>query len=358
MSAQPRKLEGGCHCRAVRYTLTIPDGSERLVAGYCHCDDCRLTTGFYCALFADIEPGWLSFSEQSKASITSYKSSDRVVRTFCSKCSTTLTYTSTVFGHELSVPTLDVQDDWKHGVREVVRVKAHNFVSDTTAGGVSTIFDDGLPRYVHGSRGDKWSPPSVSAVPQTVEDETGDEIRGGCHCSGVTFKIQRPPLDYTKDPDLVNWVATGRKFTALHCVCNDCRLAPGTPFFTWSYVPHKLIHFTRDDTLRIRVSNPTKNVLRRFCGTCGCHLFTNIDDGRAYWDVSAAVLEQPKAERWITLTSRFPTSEDRTSLAEGGKNAQCWFASERLWHESSGAKFDPELVEELKRGLERAPIYT
>src|SRR5580693_1935208 len=41
MSAEPFLLTGGCHCRALRYTLTAPP----LGAYVCHCTDCQSLSG-------------------------------------------------------------------------------------------------------------------------------------------------------------------------------------------------------------------------------------------------------------------------------------------------------------------------
>ena len=41
MGAEPFLLTGGCHCRALRYTLTAPP----LGAYVCHCTDCQSLSG-------------------------------------------------------------------------------------------------------------------------------------------------------------------------------------------------------------------------------------------------------------------------------------------------------------------------
>jgi hypothetical protein len=72
-------LEGGCHCRAVRYRVTAPADE----AGYCHCRDCQLTSG--APVLA-----WATFPIDAFAIIAAapanYRSSAQGTRQFCGGC--------------------------------------------------------------------------------------------------------------------------------------------------------------------------------------------------------------------------------------------------------------------------------
>ena len=136
-------LRGGCSCRAIRYKIDIPPASERPFRPppdnleqlpfilFCHCDDCRRATaglvlsGIYTPTsmvtvsllscspltpsrvsshnFADREENdarreWIPASEvfapgtaPEDSFLTTYKSSEKVYRTFCRRCGTPLT---------------------------------------------------------------------------------------------------------------------------------------------------------------------------------------------------------------------------------------------------------------------------
>ena len=77
--------DGGCLCGDVRYRVT---GSPR--SGLiCHCVSCRRAAGAQSV-------AWLTFPSEvfsfTSGEPTRYRSSAEVVRTFCGRCGTTLTY--------------------------------------------------------------------------------------------------------------------------------------------------------------------------------------------------------------------------------------------------------------------------
>lgn len=78
---------GGCLCGAVRYRAT----KAPKWASYCHCSMCRKATG---APFA----GFVEFPENSfewtKGQSSQYQSSNGVIRRFCGKCGSSLTFES------------------------------------------------------------------------------------------------------------------------------------------------------------------------------------------------------------------------------------------------------------------------
>jgi hypothetical protein len=98
-------LEGGCHCRAVRYRIA----GEPQRAGLCHCADCRGTAG------APVV-GWAVFRKeqvQSTGEVATYASSADGRRQFCPRCGTGLFYLNDVMFDglvDVQIATLDDPD--------------------------------------------------------------------------------------------------------------------------------------------------------------------------------------------------------------------------------------------------------
>jgi len=93
--------EGGCLCGAVRYRV---DG-ESLARALCHCRTCRLASGAPSV-------AWVVFRSSDFAFIaaqpTIFHSSPGVVRTFCGKCGTPLTYQRTANPDTIDVTTVSL----------------------------------------------------------------------------------------------------------------------------------------------------------------------------------------------------------------------------------------------------------
>ncbi|MFQ5609499.1 MAG: GFA family protein [Woeseiaceae bacterium] len=73
------RATGGCLCGAVRYEV---HGKLRKVV-YCHCEQCRKTTGHFVAATA-VQAGDLKVTEDS--GLAWYESSDIAKRGFCDRC--------------------------------------------------------------------------------------------------------------------------------------------------------------------------------------------------------------------------------------------------------------------------------
>ena len=77
--------EGGCHCGAIRYSLS----GEPRHSSVCHCESCRRTTG-------GLATAWLGYPTESltveQGEPKSYNSSGGVERRFCGACGTSLFY--------------------------------------------------------------------------------------------------------------------------------------------------------------------------------------------------------------------------------------------------------------------------
>ena len=90
-------LEGGCHCRAVRYRVS---GAFEHVA-LCHCSDCRGHSGAPAVAWAAVKGDQLEVGGK----LTTYASSEHGRRQFCPGCGTGLFYIN-----EASLPGLvDIQ---------------------------------------------------------------------------------------------------------------------------------------------------------------------------------------------------------------------------------------------------------
>lgn len=78
-------LEGGCHCGAIRYTLS----GEPMHHALCHCTDCRRASGAPMV-------GWAMFQEDAltvtQGQPQEYASSEHGRRYFCANCGTGLFY--------------------------------------------------------------------------------------------------------------------------------------------------------------------------------------------------------------------------------------------------------------------------
>ena len=94
-------VEGGCLCGAVRYRVN--GGS--LARALCHCRTCRLASGAPSV-------GWVVFRSSDFALTSeppiSFQSSPGVIRTFCGKCGTPLTYQRTAKPDTIDVTTVSL----------------------------------------------------------------------------------------------------------------------------------------------------------------------------------------------------------------------------------------------------------
>jgi hypothetical protein len=79
------QIDGGCLCGAVRYQAS---GAAYGIT-HCHCRTCRRASGAPLVTWAGFDSDKFNFTQGQPAS---YRSSEKVVRTFCSRCGTALTY--------------------------------------------------------------------------------------------------------------------------------------------------------------------------------------------------------------------------------------------------------------------------
>ncbi|WP_131195773.1 GFA family protein [Lichenihabitans psoromatis] len=96
-------MEGGCLCGAVRYVF---DG-EPINSGLCHCESCRRTASAPRLAFV----GVLSeVFRLTKGAPVEYASSVGVIRSFCGRCGSPLTYRRDDAAGDLDVMTVSLDD--------------------------------------------------------------------------------------------------------------------------------------------------------------------------------------------------------------------------------------------------------
>jgi len=101
-----KPITGGCLCGSVRYGGANPP--ERSIL--CHCSTCRRASGFHALGLVTVARKRFQFTAASPAE---YRSSVSVVRTFCSKCGTPLTYSHEGWPDEiaLTISSLETPSD-------------------------------------------------------------------------------------------------------------------------------------------------------------------------------------------------------------------------------------------------------
>ncbi|MFO0996599.1 MAG: GFA family protein [Alphaproteobacteria bacterium] len=83
-------------------------------------------------------------------------------------------------------------------------------------------------------------------------------VRGHCQCGAVRFRITKPAV------------------RTYHCHCSMCRRCHGTMFATYALAPRDgLVIESGRDNLATFASSKGNN--RRFCKTCGCQVFIDVD---------------------------------------------------------------------------------
>jgi hypothetical protein len=96
-------IEGGCLCGAVRYRAY----GQAYGITHCHCRSCRRASGAAFVTWAGFDTDKFTFTKGRPAS---YSSSANVIRTFCNKCGTPLTYQRADLTNSIDV-TLGSMDD-------------------------------------------------------------------------------------------------------------------------------------------------------------------------------------------------------------------------------------------------------
>jgi hypothetical protein len=97
-------FDGGCLCGAVRYRATGAPGLPTL----CHCASCRRAAGAPAVAWVTFAPERFAFVRGEPAR---FRSSPPVVRSFCGRCGTPLTYVHEAFaGVDVTTGSLDAPE--------------------------------------------------------------------------------------------------------------------------------------------------------------------------------------------------------------------------------------------------------
>ena len=123
--------EGRCQCGAIRYRADAPVRN----LCFCHCESCRRAAGASPVAWATVDHD--RFATLTGA-ICEHASSPRVLRGFCARCGTTLTYRHAQRAGEIDF-TLATLDD-----PSVLAPSVHIWVQDKLPW---VSIDDGLPQY-------------------------------------------------------------------------------------------------------------------------------------------------------------------------------------------------------------------
>jgi hypothetical protein len=122
---------GGCFCGAVRYEAS---GTPRTLC-YCHCQSCRRAAGSPAVAWGTFDR---SRFRVTRGSLAELKSSPGVVRGFCARCGSCLTYTHEARCTEIDV-TLATLDD-----AAALAPTMHVWVADKLPW---VKIEDGLPQF-------------------------------------------------------------------------------------------------------------------------------------------------------------------------------------------------------------------
>ncbi len=101
--AENRSYEGGCLCGAVRYRAT----GEASFATLCHCATCRRASAAPAVAWVTFAQGAFAFT---RGEPVRFRSSPPVVRGFCGRCGTPLTYQHDAFAGAVDVTTASLDE--------------------------------------------------------------------------------------------------------------------------------------------------------------------------------------------------------------------------------------------------------
>jgi len=129
--SSPSYAEGGCLCGAVRYRVA----GAPLSSSLCHCRSCRVAGGAPAVAWVAYVADRVRFLQGHTAS---WHSSPKVVRTFCPRCGSPITYrhtderdvleltTATLDHPELFPPTLEIWLEHRIGWQAVDPKRVHH----------------------------------------------------------------------------------------------------------------------------------------------------------------------------------------------------------------------------------------
>ena len=128
---------GGCLCGAIRFQVS----GEAVNRCFCHCRSCRLASG---APFV----AWATFSSTgirvTRGRLATYRSSEKVTRSFCASCGTALTYLHDARPGDLDIALATLDDS------SSLAPEYHIWVSHRLPW---VVLADELPQYAEWRRG-------------------------------------------------------------------------------------------------------------------------------------------------------------------------------------------------------------
>ena len=274
-----------CLCGAVAIPGTYLESSTFPVRTItCHCNPCRHVTGSLLPVFA-----WLNATPPTSvlSRVTAYHFTDRCTRYFCSTCGCVcLVELPRVAKWACAAGIITPPP----GVKDVVHLSSHGYVSDTLDGGLVPLLlapgDEPLSIFGVGHSKDSIS---VESVLRLAESSLGRHItdsnamlRASCHCGGVSFLISSSHQKRSA-------VTSPDRHPAHFCACKSCRLSTGTSLQGWAQVPVGAIRSTANgcpivlgyrneaavsgDWSKLRYFWNSETSQHSFCGDCGATIF-------------------------------------------------------------------------------------
>lgn len=323
MDSQSKVLTASCHCKNVRYTVTLPTDSLPLKVYMCHCSICRYAHGapccFHTQLPLGVEPQFLAPS--SLDSLTAYEHPQALsTRYFCSTCGCQVGDRAKHDGRWVISSSIFDENKEDPGVWQF---DSHLYPGSAPDGGLAAL----LPS-IDGHQLEMNDPESL-VQPSHHEHPNGagdNRLLAQCDCGGVSFTISRPSEEFIASPASQGWLHPSDKIKWLACwdLCNDCRLVNGTHVIGWMFVPLDHISPRPPSELMIGSSKgyrSSEGVLRTFCGTCGATVSYNCSHRPHIVDVAVGILRAPEgvmAENWALWRAGRPAWPENGLDYHGG----------------------------------------
>ena len=93
MKISDREHRGQCFCRSIKFFAS----GKPFWSALCHCKSCRVTSGGAVMAWVGFKKNQIQWSGTSRIE---FSSSKNVLRSFCCKCGTSLSYSSDKFGSD------------------------------------------------------------------------------------------------------------------------------------------------------------------------------------------------------------------------------------------------------------------
>lgn len=119
-------------------------------------------------------------------------------------------------------------------------------------------------------------------------------VKGKCRCEQDSVQFQ-----YTKEP-----------FEVHYCLCTDCTETCGGALAIIAVVENAEFEITANQH-KVKNFDSLETCHRKFCQTCGCHMFLNVDAYPDHTLVHVPTLERgvdigQKPDRWVFTDSKHP----------------------------------------------------